>query len=111
MGMQYIFRQKFYDCLHNANLMQEIEDELTDALIQADFMDSIDIDTDIEMRFSDLTMYKNAIRMFSLICERLGYIYRFNRENEIVVHGDCVRVSRYIFMNSIPDSTPETVQA
>lgn len=96
----YIFNQKFYDCFSNPNLEREIEDRLTDALIQADFDAQ-----DVELRFSDLTLYRNCIRKFSIIADKMEYIYRFLSENEVVVMGLLpTQMCRYVFMNSIPEN-------
>lgn len=98
--LTYLFTQKYYDCLSNYELMQQVEDNLTDALIQSDFGES-----EVEMRFADMSLYKQAIGMFGMIAQRMDYIYRFNRENEIIVRGENIyQACRYLFMNSIPEN-------
>ena len=99
----YLFNQSYYDCVRNPDLRKEVEDKLKDALIQTDFDE-----TDVELRFKDLMMYRQAPHIFGVLAQEMGYIFRFNNTNEVEIRGDTIyQKCRYVFMNSMPENNSE----
>lgn len=101
--LTYVFTHSYYDSIHNPEIRSEIEDKLRDALIQSDFGE-----TEVELRFKDTVLFKQAPHILSSQAEKMGYFLRFNSAYEVEIRGDEVNQKcLYLFMNSIPETNYE----